>query len=223
MKQTRHSAEVLWQSQWHTDGFVELAASLSRELHAATPSLHDAPPRLPGMHVNICSLKCREHVWILMNTFSGTPFSMAVVGLIAFISFSFGVNDTRQKLKFGFRAVGSWHSSSTQCTMALYANFYHTVYMQIVPSVLWRCWLGGRKGIRPVKNWVVGCWRGYLSGASCRLANVPADATATHCLAAVKSRLVLPFWYRLTWVVPEKGPLNGCVCVCLYADCLLTD
>jgi len=25
--------------------------------------------------------------------------------------------------------------------------------------------------------------------------------------------LVLPFWYRLTWVVPEKGPLNGCVCV----------
>ena len=26
-----------------------------------------------------------------------------------------------------------------------------------LPSVLWRCWLGGRKGIRPVKNWVVGC------------------------------------------------------------------
>jgi len=22
--------------------------------------------------------------------------------------------------------------------------------------ILWRCWLGGRKGIRPVKNWVVG-------------------------------------------------------------------
>ena len=38
-----------------------------------------------------------------------------------------------------------------------------------------------------------------------------------HCcslsLASVKSRLVLPFWYRLTRVVPEKGPLNGCVCV----------
>ena len=26
-------------------------------------------------------------------------------------------------------------------------------------------------------------------------------------------RLVLPFWYRLTQVVPEKGPLNGSVCV----------
>jgi len=29
--------------------------------------------------------------------------------------------------------------------------------------------------------------------------------------ASVKSRLVLPFWYRLTWVVVDKGPLNGCV------------
>ena len=38
-----------------------------------------------------------------------------------------------------------------------------------------------------------------------------------HChslsLASQKSRLVLPFCYRLTRVVPEKGPLNGCVCV----------
>ena len=41
-----------------------------------------------------------------------------------------------------------------------------------------------------------------------------------HChslsLASVKSRLVLPFWYRFTRVVPEKGPLNGCVCVCFH-------
>jgi len=34
-------------------------------------------------------------------------------------------------------------------------------------------------------------------------------------LASVKSRLVLPFWYQLTRVIPEKGPLNGCVCVCV--------
>ena len=38
-----------------------------------------------------------------------------------------------------------------------------------------------------------------------------------HChslfLASAKSRFVLPFWYRLTRVVPDKGPLNGCVCV----------
>jgi len=32
------------------------------------------------------------------------------------------------------------------------------------------------------KNRVVRCCRGYLSGARCRLAYDPADATATHCL-----------------------------------------
>ena len=52
----------------------------------------------------------------------------------------------------------------------------------LMPSVLWRCWLGGRKGIRPVKNWAVWCWRGYLSGSRCRLAYGPADTTATQCL-----------------------------------------
>ena len=43
-----------------------------------------------------------------------------------------------------------------------------------------------------------------------------------HChslsLASVKSRLVLPFWYRLTRVVRDKGLLNVCVCVWLIAD-----
>ena len=32
------------------------------------------------------------------------------------------------------------------------------------------------------KNRVVRCWCGYLSGARCRFAYGPADATATHCL-----------------------------------------
>jgi len=65
--------------------------------------------------------------------------------------------------------------------------------------------LGGRKGIRPLKNWAVGCWHGYLSGAWCwRI-----WPSWCHChslsLAPVKSRLVLPFWYWLTQVVLDKG------------------
>jgi len=48
--------------------------------------------------------------------------------------------------------------------------------------VLLHCWLGVRKSVQPVKNWVVRCWCGYLSGARCKLAYGPADATATHCL-----------------------------------------
>ena len=51
--------------------------------------------------------------------------------------------------------------------------WFNTCYM---PSVLWRCWLGGRKGIRPVKTE----WCG-ASVVIC-LEQGPADATATHCL-----------------------------------------
>ena len=40
-------------------------------------------------------------------------------------------------------------------------------------------------------------------------------------LASVKSRLVLPFWYRLTRVVPDKEPLNGCACVSRPISCYL--
>jgi len=49
-----------------------------------------------------------------------------------------------------------------------------------LPLVLWHCWMGGRKSIRPVKNWVVGYLHGYMSGARCKWsAYGPADVTAT--------------------------------------------
>jgi len=67
-------------------------------------------------------------------------------------------------------------------TFEVVPRIYCQLFTVFVPSVLWHCWLGGRKGIRPVKNWVVGCWHGYLYAARCRLAHSPADATATHCL-----------------------------------------
>jgi len=60
------------------------------------------------------------------------------------------------------------------------------------------CWLGGRKSIRPVKNWVVGCWHGYVSRSRCRFAYGPADATATHYPLLSKSRLILPSWFYLS-------------------------
>ena len=72
-------------------------------------------------------------------------------------------------------------------------SFIDHVLHTILPSVLWHCWLGGRKGIRPVKNWAVGCWHGSVwskvqtciwpSWCQCRSLS----------LAPVKSRLVLPF------------------------------
>jgi len=42
--------------------------------------------------------------------------------------------------------------------------------------------VGRHEGHPACKNRVVGCRRGYLFGARCRLAVGPVDATATHCL-----------------------------------------
>jgi len=39
---------------------------------------------------------------------------------------------------------------------------------------------------------------------------MPFHPKAPSSLASFKSRLVLPFWYRLTQVVLENRPLNGC-------------
>jgi len=55
----------------------------------------------------------------------------------------------------------------TMNTLADQQRLFNGHFLQVLnlPSVLGRCWLGGRKGTRPVKNCVVGCWHGYLSGA----------------------------------------------------------
>ena len=66
--------------------------------------------------------------------------------------------------------------------------------------------------MRPVKTawWGAGVVICLERGANLHMAQLMPLS-----LASVKSRLVLPFCYRLTWVVPEKGPLNVCVCVCM--------
>jgi len=49
----------------------------------------------------------------------------------------------------------------------------------------------------------VGCWHGYLSGARCRFAYAQLMPLPLTISCSSKSRLVLPSWYRLTWVVPD--------------------
>ena len=91
------------------------------------------------------------------------------------------------------------------------------VCVQLLPSVLWHCWLGGRKGIRSVKKLSGGvlAWLSVWSeqGADMHMAQLmPLPVTVSWFS---KIQLVLHFWYQLTRVVLDKGPLNGCVCVCV--------
>jgi len=118
-----------------------------------------------------------------------------------------------QSLYFNF-LVRSVHSTGG---LVFYLSYFF-VYLFYLYS---RCafseltLLVGRQEEYPAcKNWVIRCWCGYLSVVRCRFfAYGPADATASQTpssLASQKSRLVLPFWYRLCHVVLEKRPLNGC-------------
>jgi len=109
-----------------------------------------------------------------------------------------------------------WWSNSSWLNAQVY---YALVDCNSVPSVLWRFWLGSRKGIQPVKNREVGCWRGYLSGTRCRLAHGPADATATHCLLLSKIQIGFTFLVPAHLGSPGKRAAvkraHTCVRVCV--------
>ena len=85
-----------------------------------------------------------------------------------------------------------------------------------LPRVLWRCWLGSQKGIRPVKTewWGAGMVICLERGADLHMAQLMPLPLTVSCFS--KIQIGLPFWYWLTWAVPEKGPLKRvCVCVCI--------
>jgi len=65
----------------------------------------------------------------------------------------------------------------------------------VVPSVLWRCWLGDRKGIRPVENLSseVLAWLSAWSEVQTCIYD-PADATAIYLLLLQQN----PDWFYLS-------------------------
>jgi len=69
------------------------------------------------------------------------------------------------------------------------------------PSVLRHCWLGDRKGIWPVRNWVLVCWWWRFDWS---FARVIAPVVITTSVILIKSRKET-FWYRLTQVHLENG------------------
>jgi len=71
------------------------------------------------------------------------------------------------------------------------------------------------RGIRPVKTewWSTGVVICLEIGADLRMAQLMPLGLTVSCFSKIQTGL--PFWYRLALVVPEKGPLNGCVRACV--------
>ena len=86
-------------------------------------------------------------------------------------------------------------------------------------------WQEGPSACKKVEWWGAGVVICLERGADLYIAQLMPLPLTVSCFS--KSRLVLPFWYWLTRVVPEKGPLNArarvCVCVCVQCACYVTD
>jgi len=122
----------------------------------------------------------------------------------------------RQEKSYSTDFGHGWHNGSkaysadicgTSCSVYLCRWF-------ALPSVLWRCWLGVRKGIQSVKPFSgeVLVWLSVWS-------KVQTCIWPSWCqchslsLAPAKSRLVATFLVLAHPCSPDKGPLNGCVCL----------
>ena len=84
-----------------------------------------------------------------------------------------------------------------------------------LPSVLWRCWLGGRKGIRPVKNLSGGvlAWLSVWSEVHTCIQLMPLPLTVS-CFSKIQ--------IGCTFLVPAHSGSPGQravkrVCVCVHA------
>jgi len=72
-------------------------------------------------------------------------------------------------------------------------------------------WQEGHPACKKTEWWGAGVGICLERGADLHMAQLMPLPLTVSCFS--KTRLVLPFCYWLTWVVPVKGPLNMCVCV----------
>jgi len=92
----------------------------------------------------------------------------------------------------------------------------HKLYVKDI-SVLWHCWMGGRKGIWPVKNLSGGVLAWLFDWSEMQTCICPSWC---HChslsLALVKSRLVFTFLVLAHPGSPGKRAIIRGVCVCVW-------
>jgi len=73
-------------------------------------------------------------------------------------------------------------------------------------------WQEGHLACKKLSGGVLAWLSVWSEVQTCILAQLMPLLVTVSCSS--KIQIGLPFWYWLTRVVPEKGPLNGCVCAC---------
>jgi len=82
------------------------------------------------------------------------------------------------------------------------------VCLQCFDAVGWAT--GGHPACKKQEWWGAGVDVCLEQDADLHMAQLMPLPLTVSCFS--KIQIGLPFWCRLTWVVLEKGPLNGCVC-----------
>jgi len=149
-----------------------------------------------------------EKNWLNSNTSSTCPHNMANFILCAYIPsllcLFMALMHKRHKFwsvetaalvrKFdawkGKSGVTSWKSSPVEQKFKII-----TTDRRLIPSVLWHCWLGGRKGIRPVKKY----------GGMVGLEQVRTDRVAPSRMVGVSASVNLPLHYKVQKFCPGNG------------------
>ena len=88
----------------------------------------------------------------------------------------------------GQLTVRHQNTSIAEYTVQQPADLQHISHCGNLPSVLWRCWLGGRKGIRPVKTewWDVGVVICLERVADLHMAQLMPLPLTVYCLSKIQ-------------------------------------
>ena len=95
-----------------------------------------------------------------------------------------------------------------EISLSVRFNFHFPGEVEFFPSVLQHCWMGDRKGIRPVKSWALVCWWWWFDWSFSRL--IASIVTTTFIiLSSSKIQngvILLPAYLDRC----ENWPLNEC-------------
>ena len=112
-------------------------------------------------------------------------------------------------------ALSRWCQYHTACWLPVLMLWYLiTGYWLLVPSVLWRCWLCGRKGIRPIKTewWGTGVVICLEQGADLHMAQLMPLPLTVSCSS--KIQIGFTFLVLADLGTPRKRAVKR---VCVYS------
>ena len=100
---------------------------------------------------------------------------------------------TRQRTDTCVCALGYWHQRADERQIRSWKTpgelgVSKSIECDIIPfsALIWHCWLGDRKGIRPVKNWVLVCWRWWFDWRFARFIS-PVITTTSISFASINT------------------------------------